>query len=64
MDWAISWVLLKVGRPVPTSRNCLMPTSPVRYLTARPMNARVARAMTAMSGKVARNWSPAARSTA
>ncbi len=40
---ATSCTLFVVGSPVPMSRNCLMPASAARYLTARPRNARFSR---------------------
>jgi hypothetical protein len=46
------------------SRNCRIPASPARYLTARVRNAREVRATTAIPGKIALYASPASRSTA
>jgi hypothetical protein len=46
------------------SRNCRMPASPARCCTARLRNDRSVRAMSTISGKIRRYWSPASRSTA
>jgi hypothetical protein len=62
--WATWWVLSAVGSPVPMSRNWRMPSWPARYRTARPKNARSARAWATMIGSMAATLSPASRSTA
>src|SRR5580658_363045 len=48
--WATWCTLPLVGRPVPRSRNCRIPASAARYRTARPRNARLARAASATPG--------------
>ena len=60
----IWWVFSTAGRPAPMSRNWRTPTSPARWATARPRNARDSRTTSTTSGLSASQASPAARSAA
>jgi hypothetical protein len=64
MSCATLWTLLVVGRPLPMSRNCLMPASDVRYLTARPRNDRFSRAAMYAAGEPRRTCAAVSRSAA
>jgi len=57
-------ILPTLGSPLPISRNCRIPRSPARCVTARPRKARSARACSTMLGSICRTCSPTCRSTA
>ena len=64
MSCATWCTLFVAGRPLPMSRNWVMPASAVRYRTARPRNARFSRAATCAAGERRRTCAAVSRSAA